>query len=162
MSNEGSPYGKAFVIRMLVLLVILVAAVGGFFYDQKCKETANKKVDEIHNLLHARTDDGGGIPQSHIRETVGNSARLTSREHVRKKTGKTYEVDTFSFKRVMPFMTATTIDVAYLEKAMVFVSKPGEAKVGVPHPTDSSRKLAAIRDSGVISKPIKIERVFID
>jgi hypothetical protein len=127
MSNEGSPYGKAFVIRMLVLLVLLAAAVGGFYYDQELMKTANTKVDEIYALASARTDDGGGIPQSQIRETVGNSARLASREHVREETGKTYEVDTFSFKRVIPFMAATTIDVAYLEKATVYVSKPGEA-----------------------------------
>lgn len=136
MSNNGSPYGAAFMIRMCILLGIFVLAVGGFYYDRQVLiPRADKKIEEVQKLITARTDDGGGIPQSQVDEAIGNTATKVSREHVTKpadpdKTenfkAKTYEVVTYKFKRVLPFLLKPHIlEVAYQDKAVVF-SSPGK------------------------------------
>lgn len=135
MSKDGSPYGKSFVIRMLVLLGLLAAAVGGFYYDQQVLlPGAEEKVREVLNLVNARTDDGGGIPQSQVQEAVGSWASRSTREHTQvapediksdpKKLesfkAKTYEIESYKFKRVLPFMPSQLVEIAYIDKAVVF------------------------------------------
>ncbi len=130
-AGNHSPYGKGFAIRMIVLLGLLALALGGYFYDRQVMiPTAEKKIDEVEQLINEPTDDGQGIPPSLVEETIGGWASKTSFNYTQKVSDeklipKEYEVHQYTFKRVLPFLKGQTLDLAFMDKALVF-SSPGK------------------------------------
>ena len=96
-----------FPFRMGILLVILALVAGGFCYDRfYLIPQATKTIKETIALTRVDTDDGHGLPKDRIQETVGFAPTQT-------RTVGEYEVETYRFPRLFPFMKGEYMEIVY-------------------------------------------------
>lgn len=131
MNKEGSAYGKGFVIRVLVLLGVMAAVVGGYYYDRDVLVPgAEKKMLEVQDLANKRGEDGKRISREKVHEVMGSWASRTSREYTQVRpddlaegeefNAKTFDIETYQFRRIVPGLARLMVEFAFLEDEVVF------------------------------------------
>lgn len=99
MASKKSKYDKFFFIRLAVLLLILVGFAAGIYVDRQVLIPAGMKaVDEIA-LANTREE---------VHKVAGRSP-----SRLRKVAG--FEIETYEFSRILPFLSGPEINILYLE-----------------------------------------------
>jgi len=104
MSNSKSAYGPSFFIRMGVLLVLLLGVGGAFAYDRMVLVPGgNDAVDRIMTACKDLSADKDAVHKAAgceptATETIGN-----------------YQVDDWSFGRILPNLEGPKVSVVYLD-----------------------------------------------
>ncbi len=135
MGKEGSAYGKGFMIRILVLLGVMAAVVGGYYYDKEVLVPgAEKKMLEVQDLANKRGADGKRINREKVHELIGRWASRSSRKYTQeppedmvddkefmaKFKPKTFDIETYNFRRIVPGLASRLVEFAYLDDVVVF------------------------------------------
>lgn len=105
--------GSGFAIRMTILLILLAVVAFGFYYDRfVLVPQSEQTVEKAYGLLNKTTDDGGSIPKDMVQKELGFPPSETRMEG-------DYEVETYKFRRFLPFAPARYIEVVYVEGGLV-------------------------------------------
>ncbi len=105
--------GSGFAIRMTILLILLAIVAFGFYYDRfVLVPQSEQTVEKAYGLLNKTTDDGGSIPKDMVQKELGFPPSETRME------GE-YEVETYKFRRFLPFAPARYIEVVYVEGGLL-------------------------------------------
>lgn len=103
MSNSKSAYGPSFFIRMGVLLVLLLGVGGAFAYDRMVLlPSGNDAVDRVMTACKDLSADRAAVHKAagcepNATETIGD-----------------YQIDDWSFGRILPNMEGPKVSVLYL------------------------------------------------
>ena len=109
---KKSPNGKGFALRMTILIGLLALAVGGFYYDRfVLPKKAEATINEAYGLM-TKPLDGSGITKQVVQETIGFAPQATSNQDG-------YEIETYSFSRVLPFLKGDFLNVIYENGTLV-------------------------------------------
>ena len=111
--EEDSKYGKGFAFRMTILLGLLALVAAGLFYDRVVlPKMAKATIDEAYKLMVAPDKDGHGITKDQVQKTIGFAPEA-------KTTIDGYDIETYSFKRALPFMKGDYLNVIYENGALI-------------------------------------------
>ena len=96
-----SAYGKGFAIRMIVLLVLLGLVAAGFYYDRQLQANAKSMINDLYSM-----STGAAVSKEEVKEKIGFAPSET-------KTVDKFEVERYTFGRVLPFTKGEYVEVAY-------------------------------------------------
>jgi hypothetical protein len=114
MTDEhGSKYGKGFAFRMTILVGLLALVGAGLFYDRYILPSmAKATIEEAYKLMTAPDEDGHGISKDLVQKTIGFAPESITKQDQ-------YDIETYSFKRALPFMKGDYLNVIYENGALI-------------------------------------------
>ena len=100
---SDSKYGKGFAFRMTILLGLLALVAAGFYYD---RFVLSPQTEKTINSAYSLMTKEGEVSKKEVAEKIGFAASSTD-------TQDGYEIETYEFKRVLPFIKGQYLSVIY-------------------------------------------------